>query len=209
MKFYDCQMAPNPRRARIFIKEKGLDIPTQDIDILGGENLSDAYRTINPTGLVPALALDDGRIICEVPAICRYLETLYPEPNLMGEDAYETAQVEQWERFGELSGMQSVGEFFRNQLPAFSARGLPGMSEVKAIPALVERGKQRVDAYFNQLEMRLADNEFVAGKRFTLADITNMCTVDFAARVELAIPAGNENTKRWYETCRARPSAAV
>ena len=209
MKFYDCQVAPNPRRARIFIKEKGLDIPTEEIDILGGENLSGEYRTINPTGLVPALALDDGRIICEVPAICRYLETLYPDPNLMGEDAYETAQVEQWERFGELSGMQSVGEFFRNQLPAFAARGLPGMSEVKAIPALVERGKQRVDAYFDQLEKRLADSEFVAGKRFTLADITNMCAVDFAARVELPIPPGNENTKRWYETCHSRPSAAA
>ena len=209
MKFYDCQMAPNPRRARIFIKEKGLDIPTQNIDIMAGENLKDDYRTINPTGLVPALALDDGRIICEVPAICRYLETQHPEPNLMGTDAFETALVEQWERFGEMSGMQSVGEFFRNQLPAFAARGLPGMTDVDAIPALVNRGKQRVDAYFGQLEKRLAESEFLAGERCTLADITNMCAVDFAARVELPIPTENVNTKRWYEACRSRPSASV
>ena len=209
MKFYDCQMAPNPRRARIFIKEKGLEIPSQDIDIMGGENLRDDYRAVNPTGLVPALALDDGRIICEVPAICRYLESLHPAPNLLGKDAFETAMVEQWERFGEMSGMQAVGEFFRNQLPAFAARGLPGMTDVDAIPALVERGKQRVAAYFEQLEKRLSDSEYVASDRFTLADITNMCAVDFAARVELEIPADNVNTKRWYELCHVRPSSAV
>lgn len=209
MKFYDCPIAPNPRRARIFIREKGLDIPTQDIDIMAGENLGDEYRKLNPSGLVPALVLDDGRVICEVPAICRYLESLYPEPNLMGQDAYETALVEQWERFGELSGMQSVGEFFRNQLPAFAERGLPGMESVGAIPALVARGKQRVDAYFGQLEKRLGESDFLAGERFTLADITNMCAVDFAARVELPLPDGHVNTERWYSACRSRPSSAV
>ena len=209
MKFYDCQIAPNPRRVRIFIKEKALNIPTQNIDILGGENLSEDYRAINPNGLVPALSLDDGRVICEVPAICRYLESLYPEPNLMGGEALEIALVEQWERFGELSGMQSVGEFFRNQLPAFATRGMPGMAGIDAIPALVERGKQRVTAYFHQLEQRLTESEFLAGDRFTLADITNMCAVDFAARVELQVPSENANTQRWYAVCHSRPSAAV
>ncbi|MGR8946995.1 MAG: glutathione S-transferase family protein [Gammaproteobacteria bacterium] len=209
MKLYDCQMAPNPRRARVFIKEKGLEIPMHEVDIISGDNLKDDYRRVNRTGLVPALELDDGKIICEVPAICRYLETLHPEPNLMGNDPYETAMVEQWERFGEMTGMQAVGEVFRNQLPAFAERGLPGMKNVGAIPALVERGKQRVAAFYEQLEQRLSESEYLASDRYTFADITNMCVVDFASFAEMGIPAGNANTQRWIAACRARPSAQV
>lgn len=207
MKLYDCNFAPNPRRARVFIAEKGLDIPFQEVDIMAGENLSDGYRALNPNGLVPALELDDGRVICEVPAMCRYLEAQHPEPNLMGKDPYETAMVEQWERFAEMSGMQAVGEVFRNQLPAFAARGLPGMSEISAIPGLVARGKQRVDAFYAQLEKRLSESDYLASDRYTLADITAMCVVDFATFAEMGIPEGNTNTQRWHSACQSRPSA--
>ena len=207
MKLYDCQMAPNPRRARVFIKEKGLDIPCHEIDIMSGENLKDEYRQINSTGLVPALQLDDGKIICEVPAMCRYLEAQHPEPNLMGQSPYEVAMVEQWERFGEMAGMQAVGEVFSNQLPAFTERGLPGMTDVGAVPALIERGKQRVAAFYAQLEQRLSESDYLASDRYTLADITAMCVVDFATFAEIGIPEGNTRTQRWIEACHSRPSA--
>ena len=207
MKLYDCQFAPNPRRARVFLKEKGLDIPFQEIDIMGGENLKDDYLKVNSNGLVPALELDDGNIICEVPAMCRYLEAQHPEPNLLGKDPYEIAQVEQWERFAEMTGMQAVGEVFRNQLPAFANRGLPGMTDIGAVPALVERGKSRVAAFYSQLEQRLAESEYLASNRYTLADITGMCVVDFATFAEMGIPDGNTNTQKWHAACQARPSA--
>lgn len=209
MKLFDCQMAPNPRRARVFIKEKGLDIPSHEISIMDGENLKDEYRQVNRAGLVPALELDDGKVICEVPAICRYLEAQHPEPNLMGQDPFEIAMVEQWERFGEMTGMQAVGEVFRNQLPAFAERGLPGMTSVGAVPALVERGKQRVAAFYAQLEQRLSESEYLASDRFTMADITAMCAVDFATFAKMGIPDGNANSQRWLEACHARPSAQV
>jgi len=209
MKLYDCQMAPNPRRARIFLQEKGLDIPKREIDILAGENLEDDYLAINPFGLVPVLELDDGTFISEVPAICRYIESQHPEPNLMGTDPVETARIESWERYAEMNGMQAAGELFRNMTPALDDRGLPGMTGIERIPALVERGKRRLAHFYAQLEDRFAQSEYLAGDRFTLADITALCVVDFATFVKQGIPEGNENTKRWYEAVSARPTAAV
>jgi glutathione S-transferase len=207
MKLYDCQFAPNPRRARVFLKEKGLEMPFEEIDIMNGVNLQEDYRKINAIGLVPALELDDGKIICEVPAICRYLEAHHPEPNLFGTDPYETAMVEQWERYGEMNGLQGVAEVFRNQAPPFAERGLPGLENIVAIPALVERGKNRVAAYYDRLEQRLSESEYLASDRYTMADITGMCVVDFATFAEMGIPEGNTNTQRWLAACQARPSA--
>lgn len=207
MKLYDCQFAPNPRRARVFLKEKGLDIPFEEIDIMGGANLNEDYLKVNPTGLVPALELDDGKIICEVPAICRYLEAKHPEPNLLGKDPFEAAMVEQWERFGEMNGLTGVAEVFRNSAPPFANRGLPGLNDIDAIPALIGRGKNRVAAFYDRLEQRLAESEYLASDRYTLADITTMCVVDFATFAEMGIPEGNTNTQRWHAACQARPSA--
>ena len=209
MKLYDCQFAPNPRRARVFLKEKGIEIPFEEIDIMNGANLKEDYRKINASGLVPALELDDGRVICEVPAMCRYLEALNPEPNLLGKDPFEAAMVEQWERFSEMNGMQAVGEVFRNQAPPFAKRGMPGLSDIDAIPALVERGKNRVAAFYEQLEQRLAESEYLASDRYTMADITGMCVVDFATFAEMGVPDGHTNTQRWLTACQARPSAQV
>jgi glutathione S-transferase len=158
-------MAPNPRRARIFLKEKGLDVPKEEINILEGENLKDDYLAVNPFGLVPALELDDGTVITEAPAICRYIESQHPEPNLMGTDPLETARIESWERFAEMSGMQAVGEMFRNMTPVLDDRGLPGMTGIDRIPALVERGKKRIANFYKQLEDRLSESEYLAGDR--------------------------------------------
>ena len=143
MKLWDCQMAANPRRARIFITEKGLAIPTQEVNILAGENLSPEYLRINPWGLLPALELDDGTVITEAPCIFRYLETLHPQPNLLGHDALETARIGAWERFGEHHGIGAFGEFFRNQFEPLASRAMPGYAGVKIVPELVERGRQR------------------------------------------------------------------
>lgn len=206
MKLYDGQ-APNPRRARIFIAEKGLDIPTEQVDIFKGENLSDSYKAKNPLGLVPALELDDGTVLGEVPAMCRYLECQHPEPNLMGKDPVETAQIEAWERFAEMSGMQAVGEYFRNGAEMFDDRGLPGVTGIPRIEALIDRGERRIAGFYEALEKRLGESEYLGSDRFTIADITALCVVDFATFAKHGIPEGNENTKRWHAACSARPSA--
>ncbi|MEX2482862.1 MAG: glutathione S-transferase N-terminal domain-containing protein [Gammaproteobacteria bacterium] len=207
MKLYDCKMAPNPRRARIFIAEKGLDIPAQEVSIMAGENLAPDFLKINAWGTLPALELDDGTVIVEAPCIFRYLESLHPEPNLLGQDPLESARIESWERFSEMNGMGAIGEFFRNQAEALADRALPGYSGVKTLPALVERGRQRAAWYYEQVEKRLAETAFLAGDRYSAADITALCAIDFGKAVGLGIPEGNAATQRWHETVSARPSA--
>jgi glutathione S-transferase len=211
MKLYDCKMAPNPRRVRIFIAEKGLQIPAVEVSIIDGENLKPEYLKVNPRGLLPVLELDDGNRLDETQAICRYLEETHPEPNLMGRTTLERAQIESWQRHMEFDGMTAVSEVVRNSIPAFSSRGLPGVTQpVAAIPALVERGTQSVKRFYDRLEQRLKESEYVGGNRFSIADITALCVVDVAKnRINLPIPADNKQTQRWYEAVAARPSAKV
>jgi glutathione S-transferase len=202
-------MAPNPRRARIFVAEKGLDIPRQEVNILAGENLKPEYLKVNPWGLLPALELDDGTVICEAPCIFRYLETVHPEPNLLGRDPVETAHIGAWERFAEQNGMGAIGEFFRNQTEPLAMRALPGYSGVKTLPELVERGRQRAAWFYAQIEQRLGAAEYLAGKRFSAADITALCAIDFGNAIGLGIPADHNHTQRWHRTVRARPGTKV
>jgi len=211
MKLYDCKMAPNPRRVRIFIAEKGLQIPAVEVSIVDGENLKPDYLKVNPRGLLPVLELDDGTRLDETQAICRYLEETHPEPNLMGRTTLERAQIESWQRHMEFDGMTAVSEVIRNSIPVFSSRGLPGVTQpVAAIPALVERGTQSVKRFYDRLEQRLKESEYVGGSRFSIADITALCVVDVAKnRINLPIPAENKQTQRWYEAVAARPSAKV
>jgi glutathione S-transferase len=208
MKLYDCQVAPNPRRVRIFIAEKGLTLPKIEVSILDGDNLKPEFLRINPRGLLPVLELDDGTMLDETMAICRYLEETHPEPNLMGATALERATIESWQRHMEFDGLQAVGEVIRNSIPVFSSRGLAGTTQVPAIPALVERGTASMARFFTHLEERLRETEFVAGNRFTIADITALCVIDTAQNfVKLPIPASNTNTQRWHAAVSARPSA--
>ncbi len=208
MKLYDCAIAPNPRRARIFIAEKGLDIPKVEVDLLAGENLKPEFRAINPRGLVPVLELDDGTRIDEAPAIFRYLEEICPDPPLLGRDPVEKARIESRERHMEFDGLMAVGEIFRNTHPAFAQRRLAGLNfETTAMPALAEQGKQRVAAFYARLENYLSDSPYVAGKHFSSADITALCVVDFAGWVEMTIPKTSIHTQRWHEAVSARPSA--
>lgn len=209
MKLYDCSVAPNPRRARIFLAEKNLSLEKVEVDILGGENLAPTFLAINPRGLLPVLELDDGTRIDEVMAICRYIEELQPEPALLGRDARERAVVTSRQRKMEFDGMIAGSEVFRNQHPQFAQRSLPGAGTdvLPAIPALVERGRQTLARFFDWLEIYLADAAYVAGDAFTMADITALCAIDFAGWVDITIPPANTRTLAWYERVSARPSA--
>lgn len=208
MKLFDMEKAPNPRRVRIFLAEKGIDIGRVEIDIPGGANLAPDYLAINPRGVVPTLLLDDGSIIDESVAICRYFECLHPEPNLMGRDAVETARIESWQRHMEFDGMFSVASVFRNEAAPFANRGMPGaMPALPAIPALAERGRALTAHFLEMLDSRLAESEFVAGDRYTIADISALVTIDFAKWVRIRVPEEHTHTKRWYAAVSARPSA--
>ena len=207
MKLYDCQMAPNPRRVRVFLAEKGVDIPKTEVSIIEGENLKPEYLAVNPRGLLPTLELDDGNRIDETVAICRYIEETQPEPNLMGRDALEKAQIESWQRRMEFDGLNPTGEMFRNSFDPFKNRGLPGLENVQAIPELAARGKAGVERFYERLERRLSQSSYIAGERYTIADITALCVVDFASFAKMGIPEANANTKRWHADVSSRPSA--
>ncbi|MCZ6804794.1 MAG: glutathione S-transferase [Proteobacteria bacterium] len=207
MKLYNWDPAPNPRRALIFINEKGIDIPIEQVGT-PDMALSSEYLAQTSHGLVPLLELDDGTQIGEAMAICRYLEEVFPDPPLMGIDAVDKGIVEMWERKADMEGMHAASEVFRNAHPKFADRGLPGQCQdpIPQIPELVERGKARVQRFFNKIDQQLADNPFLAGPCFTVADITAFCTIDFCKWSEINIPDDCKNVSRWYDEVASRPS---
>lgn len=208
MKLYDFSLAPNPRRVRMFLAEKGVKIPMVQINTREREQFSDAFKAINPYCTVPALALDDGTCISESVAICRYIEEIHPEPPLMGRDAKDKAIVEMWSRRVEFEGYMAAAEAVRNGLPMFEDRALPGLAGgVAQVPALVERGKQTMSRFFDHLDAQLADNRYVAGDAFSIADITAFVTIEFAKRIEIERPETCRNLERWHAEVGARPSA--
>ena len=208
MKLYVWGVAPNPRRVLVYLAEKGLKVETEDAGIPGGPALKPEFLSAHPHRRVPLLILDDGSEIGEAMAVCRYFETRHPEPCLMGADALDRATVEMWERTAANEGLDAVAEFFRNSRKHFAGRALSGMpGTIEQIPALVERGKQRLGWFYEKLDRRLADHEFVAGKRYSVADITALCTVDFAKRVGAEPPSDKQHLARWHAVVSARPSA--
>ncbi len=207
MRLYDCKMAPNPRRVRIFLAEKGIAVSTVEVDIVAGQNLQPEYLAVNPRGLLPTLELDDGRRIDETVAICRYLEETVPQPPLLGGTPLEKAEIESWQRHIEFDGFLAIGEVFRNTAPQFATRRVPGRSGDVAIPEIAERARERVAAFYDMLDARLKVSEYIAGPRFSIADITALCAVDFGAWVGLGVPEGCPNVRRWHSAVSARPSA--
>lgn len=206
MKLYDFEQAPNPRRVRIFIAEKGIEIPTVQVDLMTREQLGDDYRAVNPLSEVPALELDDGTVITESTAICRYLEEVHPNPPLMGRDAVEKAQIVMWDRRVEFHGMAAIAEAFRNSSPNFANRGLTGALDYEQIPALVERGQARTAYFFDRLNDRLGVSAFVAGDSFSIVDITTFVCVGFAKWIKAGPTEAHANTHRWLEAVGNRPS---
>jgi glutathione S-transferase len=207
MKLYDYAAAPSPRRVRIFLAEKGIAVPTVQVDLYKGEQFTPAFRAVNPDCTVPVLELDDGTRIADAIAICVYFEASQPEPPLMGSDAKSRAMIAAAERRAERDGFYAVVEAFRNFTPAFKARALPGADDYEQIPALAERGRARVARFFAALDAELADREFVCGERISIADITALVTIDFAKRIKLTIPESRTHLRRWYDAVSSRPSA--
>jgi glutathione S-transferase len=203
MKLYDSKMAPNPRRARIFLAEKGITLPTENIDIMAKQHLTPEYAAINPLQRMPALVLDDGTVITESIAICRYFEAVQPEPPLFGVGAKEIALVEMWNRRCEINFFSNVAAVFRHLHPAMKEL------EVPQVPAYAEAMRPRALWFLELLDRELAKREFVAGDRYSVADITALVAVDFMKPARLTIPDGADNLKRWHTAVSARPSAAA
>jgi glutathione S-transferase len=202
MKLYDSATAPNPRRVRVFLAEKGIAVPTEQVDIIKAVNREPAFRGKNPLGTVPVLELDDGTCIAESIAICRYFEETHPEPPLMGLDARDRAVVEMWQRRMELELLIPVAQVFRNGHPFFAGR----------IPQVAEWGevnRAHALATMSWLDRELADREFVAGARYTIADITALCGIDFGRVSKIRIAPELSNLSRWHAAVSARPSASA
>jgi glutathione S-transferase len=203
MKLYDGGRAPNPRRVKIFLAEKGLTVPMEQVDLGQMAQKSPEYTAINPLQRVPALQLDDGTIITESIAICRYFEELHPEPPLFGQGAKDTAIVEMWQRRVELHLLAQVAHVFRNSHPAMKEM------EVPQVPAWAEANKPRIAEFLHILDRELANRPFVAGERYSVADITGLCAVDFMKPAKLAVPEDCAHVRRWHAEVAARPSASA
>jgi glutathione S-transferase len=203
MKLYDGGRAPNPRRTRIFLAEKGISLPTEQVDLGALQHKSDAFRAVNPMMRVPALVLDDGTVITESIAICRYFEVLQPDPPLFGRGALDVARVEMWNRRLELHLLFPISHVFRNSHPAMKAM------EVPQVPAWAEANKPRILEFITLLDRSLAERPFVAGDAFTVADITGLVALDFMKPAKLVVPDELANLKRWHADLAARPSASA
>ena len=207
MKLYDYKQAPNPRRVRIFMAEKGIEIETVQINLMKLEQHSDAYRKINPLGEVPALVLDDGSCISQTNAICRYLEDIFPDIPLYGRTPLERAQVESQNHLIQMNGIIAGGEAFRNSSPNFENRAISGPHAYPQIPELAERGLLRIDNLFTDLNKHFADQQFLVGDYFSVADITAFCTMGFIRWVKKTIPSECGHLQRWFDQVASRPSS--
>ena len=201
MKLYDSKVAPNPRRARIFLAEKGITVPTEQVDIMAKAHKTPEYAAINPLQRMPALVLDDGTVITESVAICRYFEAVQPEPPMFGVGPKEIALVEMWNRRVELNLFFPVAHVFRHSHPAMKEL------EVPQVPDWAEANKPRIAEFLHVLDAQLTGTRFIAGDRYTVADITALCAVDFMKPARVAVPDDCGNVKRWHADVAARPSS--
>jgi glutathione S-transferase len=207
MKLYDYKQAPNPRRVRIFMAEKGIEIETIQVNLMKLEQHSDAYKKINPLGEVPTLQLDDGCCISQTNAICQYLEDIFPKTPLYGRNPLERAQVESQNHFIQMNGILAGGEAFRNASPNFKNRALSGPHAYAQIPELAERGLLRIDNLFADLDKHFARQQFLVGDYFSVADITAFCTLGLTRWVKKAIPSECIHLQRWFDQVSSRPSS--
>jgi glutathione S-transferase len=200
MKMYDFTLAPSPRRVRIFLAEKGIEVPLVQVDIMKNANRTPEFYQKNPSGSLPVLELDDGSCIAESVAICRYFEELQPTPPLFGIGARERALVEMWNRRIELEIFAPVGHVWSHLSEIAKGRG-------RRIPEFGEIQKRAAIDRIAWLNEELENREFIAGDKFSIADITTLCMIDFARTVEIRIQPEQTNLARWYRAVSARPSA--
>jgi glutathione S-transferase len=206
LKLYHAVNSPNSRRVRIFLAEKGLKPTLISVDLGKSEQHSEAYTAINPRRVVPALVLEDGTTLGEVPAIMRYLDDAFPETPLLGATPKDKGLVVMWERFAELEGFAPVMEGVRNKAERLKGRAIAGPHGYEQIPGLVDRSMLRVKNFLTDLNVRLKQVPFVAGEQFSAADITALVTIDFAKALDISIPAEHRALMRWKDVVSARPS---
>ncbi len=202
MILYEFAQAPNPRRVRIFLNEKGIDIPTKQVDLMNGEHKKDEYKKMSPLSQVPTLELDDGTYITESIAICRYFEALYPEPNLLGKDPKEIAIIEMWQRRIELLLMIGIANTYRHGHPAMAALE----DQVKEWS---EASRPRVIKMLHWFEKQMENKEYICLDRYTIADISALVCFDFAKWPKIDIPDNCNNLKNYYERLNSRASASA
>ena len=201
MKLYDFGRAPNPRRVRIYLAEKGIAVPMEQIDLGAMQHKTAAYAAINPLQQVPALMLDDGTVIAESIAICRYFEVLNPSPPMFGTGALEQAMVEMWSRRLEQNLFFPVSQVFRHLHPVMKDMEGP------QVAAWGEANKPRVAALLPILERQLETGRFVCGASYSIADITALVAINFMKPAKLAVPSEYRNIARWHAEVSGRPSA--
>lgn len=200
MLLYTAALAPNPFRVQAFLAEKGVEIPVELVDILGGQTRTPAFHKINSLGEVPVLKLDDGSLLTESLAICRYLESLYPEPALMGRDAAEAAKIEMWSRRMEQQIMGPIGQVGLHSFSFFAEK-------IEQFPAYAESQKRLMLNRWAWLDEELSDGRsYVCGDRFSVADITGMAALMICDFAEVPVPEHLEHARRWEAAVRARPS---
>lgn len=209
MKFYDCLTAPSPRRVRMFIAEKKVELPVVEVDLGKREQHESHFERINPYRTVPVLELDDGSVLTSSTAIVHYLESVYPTPALIGESPAERARIMDLDWRIENEGFMAVGEAFRNRAKSFANNALTGRHEYSQIPALSERGSVRTVHFFDWLNVLLEDRQYVAGDQFTLTDITAFVTVEFAKWIKQQPAPEHVHLSRWHSTILERDSASV
>jgi glutathione S-transferase len=199
MKIYESRNAPNPRRVRIFLAEKGIQVPYEEIDIVKAVNRGPEFRQKNPLGTVPVLELDDGTCISESVAICRYFEEIHPQPPLFGSGAKERALVEMWNRRIEFNLLQPIADAFRQRHDFFKGR-------IRQVPEYAEVQRLNAEDGLVWLDQELAARRFIAGDRFSIADITAVVAIDFGRVSKIAIKPDQQNLARWHAEVSARPS---
>jgi glutathione S-transferase len=206
---YDCTTAPSPRRARILLAEKGIQHETVMVDLRTGEQMSEAFRAINPQCTVPALRTEEGAVLTDNAGIAAYLEAKFPEPPMLGRTPLEKAQVASWNWRVEFEGLLAIAEALRNSSPAMVNRALPGPNDYPQIPELAQRGLARVQQFFVMLDTHLANSEFVGGDKFSIADITAVVGVDFARVVKVKPTEQHPHLQRWRAAMAQRPAMAL
>jgi glutathione S-transferase len=206
---YDCATAPSPRRARILLAEKGIAHETVQIDLRTQEQLSDAFRAINPQCTVPALRTEEGLVFTDNASITAYLEARYPQPPLLGSTPAEKAEIASWHWRVEFEGLLAIAEALRNSAPAMVNRALPGPVDYAQIPELAQRGLSRVQQFFDMLDKHLEGRDFIATDQFSIVDITAVVAIDFARVVRIKPGEQHVNLRRWREDMAKRPSFGI
>lgn len=203
---YDCTTAPSPRRARMFLSEKNLDYKNIQIDLRAGEQMSEAFRAINPRCTVPALVTEEGAVLTENAEIAAFLDSEYPENSLLGTTPLQKAAIAKWNFRVESDGLSAIADALRNSSPAMKGRAIPGPKDVEQIPELAQRGLQRIGWFFEDLDTRLQETPYVAGDTYSVADITATICVDFAKWVKVTPTDKETALKEWHSRMKSRPS---